>query len=130
MNRLALTAALSGLALVSSANAALLMSTNFNTPTYSNAALIGQDGWLITGTSVVNPLAVVGNPADGVVPVANNGQDVRRPYTTAIDPLATSIYYSAVINISAAQTGDYFSEPQQVRVGTSGLRLRIDRVRP
>jgi hypothetical protein len=85
----------------------VLYSTNFNTPTYVAGALIGQDGWVITGTSTLNPITV---NAAGAVPLGITGQDVNRPFTTpALAPMGNSFFITADITISAAQaTGDYF----------------------
>lgn len=97
----ALAAAL--LAGTAAANAQVLYSTNFNAPAYSNGGLIGQDGWLITGTSVINPITVTA----GTVALASTGQDVNRPFLPAVT--TGSIFLSADITLSAANTaGDYF----------------------
>jgi hypothetical protein len=61
--------------------------------------------WAITGTSVVNPLAITSN----AVTLNTTGQDAFSPFlysapNTAGFPLRTS----ADINLSAAGTGDYF----------------------
>jgi hypothetical protein len=84
-----------------------LYSTNFNEPLYANGPLLGQDGWVITGTSIVNPLAVSNNPANGLVALTTTGQDANRPFTPAVT--SDSIWVSADVTVSAAQaTGDYF----------------------
>jgi MYXO-CTERM domain-containing protein len=89
------------------AHATVLYSTDFNGPTYSDAALVGQDGWLQTGTVVTNPLLVANTGTNGRVTLATSGQDVNRPYLPAVT--SDSIYLSADITITAAQaTGDYF----------------------
>jgi hypothetical protein len=90
----------------SRANAAILYSTGFNAPTYSDGGLIGQDSWAITGTSVVSPIAVANTATNGNVTLTTTGQDVNRVFT----PAATSgsVYLSADITVSAAGTGDYF----------------------
>jgi len=101
-----LIAALVLIASVSTANASIYQTT-FSAPTYSDAALIGQDGWLITGTSVVNPIAVANTGTNGNVSLTTTGQDVNRPFLPAIT--ADSTYLSADITLSAAQAaGDYF----------------------
>lgn len=90
-----------------SAKAAVLYSTTFNAPTYANGALIGQDSWAITGSTVTNPVAVSGLPTDGVVGLTTSGQDVNRVYTAA--PVGTtSIFAGLDLTVSAAQGGDYF----------------------
>lgn len=102
MNRTALSIAAVGvLGLAASSQAAAIFSDSFAT----DGALIGQNGWVITGTSVVNPLTVTG----GVVPMANTGQDANAPLTSAFahndgDKLITS----ADINLSSVGAGDYF----------------------
>jgi len=99
------------------AQAQLLVNENF---TYTaGTGLIGQSGWIILGTSVVNPLATAapgtpaitytGYPGSGVgneVPVANNGQDIADQFTPQT---SGTVYFSVLVNISAAQaSGDYF----------------------
>jgi hypothetical protein len=84
----------------------LLYATNFNSPTYANGGLIGQDGWLITGTSVVSPIAVANSATNGSVALTTTGQDVNRVFAATT---SGSIFLTADINLSAAQaTGDYF----------------------
>lgn len=78
----------------------VVYSTDFS---YTDGGLLGQDSWAITGTSVVNPITV----ASGSVSLANNGQDVNRPFTPATT--SGSIFLSAVITVTTAQAaGDYF----------------------
>jgi trimeric autotransporter adhesin len=92
-----------------SAHAALTMvySTDFNAPTYTDAGLIGQDGWAITGSSVVSPVAVSNTATNGKVGLVATGQDVNRVFTPVIN--AGSVWLKATINVtSAAATGDYF----------------------
>jgi trimeric autotransporter adhesin len=106
------------------AQGAVLSNVSFNSPIYSDGAIIGQDGWLITGTSTVNPINVTNTATDGVVPLTTTGQDVRRPFTTAVSPSDTSIYYSLNVNLSAAQaTGDYFAH-----LGDGGTSLFYGRL--
>lgn len=108
----------SALAVVAAAGVAqaqtVLYSTNFNAPTYAAGALIGQDGWAITGTSVVSPITV---NAAGAVPLVTTGQDVNRPFTPAVlAPSGNSFFLTADITLSAAQaTGDYF-----IHIGDGG----------
>lgn len=90
-----------------SARADVLYSTDFNSPLYTDGALLGQDGWVISGTSIVNPLFVANTATNGNVALANNGQDVRRLFTPSVT--SDSIFLKADITLSAAQaTGDYF----------------------
>ena len=83
--------------------------TNFNTPTYSDGALIGQDQWVITGTSVVSPIAVAATVTNGNVTLAATGQDVRRVFTTIPAAGVGSVFLTASISVgSVSATGDYF----------------------
>lgn len=85
----------------------VLYSTNFNAPTYSDGGLIGQDDWLITGTSVVNPINVANTAVNGTVTLTTTGQDVRHLFSPAVT--ADSVYLQADITVGSAQTtGDYF----------------------
>ncbi len=103
---IAAVAALAGIASV--ANAALLYSTDFNAPTYSDGALIGQDGWVLT-SSTTNPLAVSNAGTNGTVDLTTTGQDVRRAFTAVAPVDGESIFFSATFTMTAAQAnGDYF----------------------
>jgi hypothetical protein len=83
-----------------SANAAAIYSDSF---TYPDGPLIGQGGWAIVQTSMVNPIQVSG----GAVPLTTTGQDVTNDFTGVIT--SGSAYIGVDINLSAAQaTGDYF----------------------
>lgn len=96
---IAAVAALAGIASV--ANAALVYTTDFNAPTYSAGALVGQDGWLQTGTVVTNPLQVAG----GAVAMTT-GQDANRPFAGVN---TDSIFLSATFTLTTASSaGDYF----------------------
>ena len=92
------------------ANAVLLYSTDFNSPTYSNAILRGQDGWINTSGSGTNDITVSNTATNGLVSMTTSGDDERRPFTTAVTD--GSVFLSADINVSAAQSvtglGDYF----------------------
>jgi len=82
--------------------AAVIYSANFDAPTFTAGGLIGQDGWVITGTSVVSPIAV----ASGAVTLATAGQDVRRAFSALT---TDSVTIQADINVASAQAiGDYF----------------------
>jgi len=91
-----------------STHAALLYSTGFNSPTYSNGALVGQDAWSLTGTVVTNPIQVINTATDGSVALTT-GQDANRVYSTAVSASDSSIYYSVNASLTTASTGgDYF----------------------
>lgn len=108
-------------AMAANASATIVYQTNFNSPTYSDGAIIGQDGWVITGTSTTNPINVANTATDGNVTLTTTGQDVNRPYT----PVATSdkVLLSADINVATAGTGDYF-----LHVSDGSSSLFYDRV--
>jgi hypothetical protein len=91
------------------AHAALtvLYSTDFNTPTHSDAALIGQDTWARTGTITLNPITVSNTATNGLVSLATTGEDANRVFPGAVT--SGSVFLSATINVISAQaTGDYF----------------------
>lgn len=74
---------------------------------YSDGAIIGQDSWAITGTSVVSPINVANTATDGNVTLATTGQDVNRIFSPAVT--SGSVFMSADINVASANaTGDYF----------------------
>ncbi|MFA6043427.1 MAG: hypothetical protein WC718_00460, partial [Phycisphaerales bacterium] len=100
-------AAVSAFALAAGqAQAGILYTTDFNAPTYSNGALVGQDGWLRTGTIATNPLTVSNSATNGGVAMTT-GEDANHPFL----PASTdgSIYLSADFTVTSASTaGDYF----------------------
>jgi len=106
--QLVLVAALASFATVGSSHAVtVIFSTGFDSPTYADGGLIGQDNWAITGTSVVNPIGVANVATNGTIPLTTNGQDVNHALDTSYT--TGSIYFSVDITVSAAQaTGDYF----------------------
>jgi hypothetical protein len=92
---------------VTDATAALLYTTDFSTPTYTDGGLIGQDSWVITGTSVVNPLAVSDSATNGIVTLGSSGQDVRRAFAPSV--AGDSVFMASAMTLaSASATGDYF----------------------
>jgi len=108
-----ITLLLSFIACVGFMQAQLLVNENFD---YAVATpMVGTGGWAIVGTSVVNPLTVTGAsitypgyPTSGIgqeLTVANNGQDITKPFTAQF---TGDIYYSVLVNLSTALTGDYF----------------------
>lgn len=116
---IAAVAALAGIASV--ANAAMLFSTDFNAPTYTDGALIGQDGWVLTN-STLNPLAVANSATNGTVSLTTAGQDVRRVFSPAVT--IDSVYLTATFTVGAAQAaGDYFIHLGDG--GTSNFYARI-----
>ena len=91
--------------------AQLLFEENFN----FTGAVLGSNGWLLSGTNVTNPEATVtpgltftnypsvsGNASS----LANTGQDIYKA-TTIADSIG-SFYLSFLVNVSAVGTGDYF----------------------
>ncbi|AYM99674.1 hypothetical protein EAG08_04390 [Chryseobacterium sp. 3008163] len=89
-----------------------LLSESFN---YSSGTLLTANNWTAlagTGTNNVTVsngnLAYPGSIGDGMgnkVPLANNGQDVSRTFTSTAAP----IYSSLIVNVSAANAvGDFF----------------------
>ncbi|QQS10040.1 MAG: PEP-CTERM sorting domain-containing protein [Phycisphaerales bacterium] len=102
------------------ANAAIVYSTDFNAPTYGDAALVGQDGWLQTGTVATNPLMVANTGTNGNV-FMTTGQDANHPFAAIT---TDSVLLSADIVVSTASTaGDYFLHLSDG--GTSAFNARI-----
>ena len=88
------------------AEATTLFTTDFNSPTYSNGGLIGQDSWVLT-SSTANPITVANSATDGTVTLVTSGQDVRRAFTPA--QTSGSVYMTVEFTVGSAQaTGDYF----------------------
>jgi hypothetical protein len=100
------------------ANAAV-MSVTFGTPTYADGALNapspttdtttpGQDGWINTSGGGTNNIPVSNAATNGLVSLTTSGQDVRKLFDGAASFNTLSVYFTADINVSAAQaTGDY-----------------------
>lgn len=85
---------------------------------YNVGALLTASGWNITGTSVVNEIAVVapgltypGYPMNSgnAAKLMNTGQDINRGFMNNDSVVDGSLYASVLVNLSAANTaGDYF----------------------
>ena len=103
-----------------------VISDSFTDP---NGALIGQSSqigtgsWTITGASVVNPIQV----SSGLVPLANNGQDVYDQFSSAVSTTSGgSIFAGLDLDVTAAQTtGDYFLHFCSVAGATSGFYDKV-----
>ncbi len=120
MRALGVCAALGMVALP--ANATILYSANFNAPTFSDVALVGQDGWVAHSGAGTNSQFVVGSATNGNVTLTTNGEDTHRNWATAVT--SGSIYLSADFTVNSAQTtGDYF-----IHLGDGGTSLFYDRV--
>ena len=120
-----IAAILSGPALLP-ASAALTVqySTNFNSPTYVDGGLIGQDQWVITNTSVVSPITVANTATNGNVTLAATGQDVRWTFPTITAAGVGSVYLNASITVaSVSATGDYFLHLGDGGVSSFNARL-------
>ena len=97
----------------SSEAATVLYSTDFNAPGYADGAIAtdittGQSGWLYTAAATGTSPVIANTATDGVVSLASSGPDVKHALGDTVTA-GTSVYVSATINLSAAQTaGDYF----------------------
>lgn len=101
--------------LVSSNNySQLLLNENFD---YTVGSLLTDNGWNLTGTSVVNPISVVapgltysGYQSSGIGNAARltiTGQDLNKSFSASVN--SGSVYASILVNIDTARTlGDYF----------------------
>ena len=88
-------------AAIGQSRADTLLSQDFTT--FNNGGLIGQGGWTLIGTSVVNPITV----ASGIVSLANNGQDAGTAFSSGVNSGDLTLNFS--LSLSAAQAGgDYF----------------------
>lgn len=93
--------------------AQFLFGDNFDYPAGDS---LRAHGWNITGTSVTNPVSVTspgltytGYHSSGIgnaVTLMNNGQDVHDTLSAPVT--SGSVYCSFMVNVSAAQAGDYF----------------------
>ena len=83
-----------------------LYTTGFDGPGYTDGGLIGQDGWTITGTSVVSPINVANTATDGTVTLTTTGQDVFRLFSPTV--VSDSVFMKFEMTVASAQaTGDY-----------------------
>ncbi len=91
----------------SAANAVVLYSTGFNSPTYTNGGLVAQDGWAAHSGAGTNAIQVTNALTNGIVSLTTSGEDVNHGF--AGQTAGTSVYLTAEITLSAAQAaGDYF----------------------
>jgi len=110
-----ITLLLSFIACVVFAQAQLIINENFN---YTVGTGLAANGWVGTGTapSTTNPILITtptitytGYPGSGLgneISLTNNGEDLNKSFTAIT---TGNIYFSALVNISAAQAGgDYF----------------------
>lgn len=103
----ALAAGVALLGGASAAQATIVYATNFNSPTYSDGPIAGQDSWTAISGIGTNSVAVANTGTNGNVRLTTTGEDVRRNFGPAIT--TGSVYLTATITLSAAQaTGDYF----------------------
>ena len=98
----------------SAANAGVYYSTNFGTG-YTTGALVGgsspqpdfegQNGWRQTGSNSFSPIQVT----NGAAIIGTSGQDVYHAFNPVNPTAGNTLYYSASMQVTAAQsTGDYF----------------------
>ena len=101
--------------------ATVIFSDNFNG--YNNGNLVGQGGWLQTGTSAVTPLQVNA----GVLSVGSSGQDAYSAFGSAVSTTAGgSLFVGLDLDVTAAQaTGDYFLHFGSTVGGTSGFYDKV-----
>ena len=113
----------------SAANAAVYYSTNFGTG-YTNGNLAGltndaagQNGWKQTSTVATNPIQIT----NGAAIIGTTGQDVYHAFSTAATAAAgTTLYYSASMKVTAAQsTGDFFFHLSDPVGATSNFYGRV-----
>jgi hypothetical protein len=86
-------------------------------------AIAGQNGWVNIGGTTTNPITIAGTSGlsytsgspyagsgvGGLVNMTNTGQDLVNTFGASGALTTGSVYYSAMINVSAAQaSGDYF----------------------
>jgi len=93
-------------ATTSSYAATILYSTDFNSPTYADGALAGQDSWAAISGAGTNSPVVSNSATDGTISLLASGEDLRHTFTPTVT--SGSIYMMAEITVGSAQTGDYF----------------------
>ena len=98
----------------SAANAGVYYSTNFGTG-YTTGALVGgsspqpdfegQNGWRQTSSNSISPIQVT----NGAAIIGTSGQDVYHTFNPVNPTAGNTLYYSASMQVTAAQsTGDFF----------------------
>jgi MYXO-CTERM domain-containing protein len=105
MNPLALLAAgTCAMIAADAANAAVYCSTNFSSG-YNNGNLVGQNSWTQISIDSNNPVQV----SSGSAILRTSGQDVVRAFADTVAMTAsTTLYLRATLQVTAAQSGDYF----------------------
>jgi hypothetical protein len=94
-------------------NSQVLFTDNFSYPVGN---LVPNGGWAVTGTATTTPIQIIasgltytgyiGSGIGGAVQFGTSGEDDNHPLTDSVN--SGSVYCSALVNCSAAQTGDYF----------------------
>ena len=86
-------------------NAATFLIEDFSTG-YIDGNLVGQNGWLQTGTATTNPIQI----SSGKAVIGTTGQDIYKALTTQIVKAnVTSLYTRIDLSVNSAFTGgDYF----------------------
>ncbi|MFP3835641.1 hypothetical protein, partial [Chryseobacterium sp. SIMBA_028] len=108
-----------------------LLTESFN---YPPGSLLTANTWTALAGTGTNNITVssgnlasagsIGNGMGNKVPLANNGQDVYRAFTTTTAP----VYSSLIVNVSAANAvGDFFYSigTSTVPAGTVGAKLFV-----
>lgn len=121
-----ITLLLSFIVCVVFAQAQLLLTEDFN---YTVDTELKANGWVGTGAtpSTINPIKVTtasisysAYPGSGIgneISLTTSGEDLNKSYNAIT---SGTIYYSAIVNLSAAQTtGDYFLHIGDLPSGTS-----------
>jgi len=86
---------------------------------------ISTGSWTITGTSTTNPIQISSN----AVAMQTTGQDAYGQFSTAIPHQDGTVLHTGMdINVSAAQTGDYFSHLSDTPGTTTNFYQRLGAV--
>ncbi len=113
------------IAFVLVSQAQLIVSENFN---YTLGTDLKSNGWVGTGAtpSTLNPIKITeptitysGYPNSGIgneITMTTSGEDLNRSFTAIT---SGTIYFSALINITAAGSGDYFLHLGDVPTGSN-----------
>jgi hypothetical protein len=111
------------------ASAQVLLQENFN---YTAGTALTANGWTITGTSVTNVINVansglsypgyVGSNIGNAASLITTGQDVNIGFASKN---SGTVYASLLVNVSAAQIGDYFFHFTQGLITSNAFYGRV-----
>lgn len=124
MKKILLTLSVIAVTALAASAQTTVYTTDFGTG-YTNGNLVGQNGWVQTGTTATAPIQVSSGLA--VLPYLTGGQDIWAPITSTISNTAGN-YMLTSVNLSvtnATLAGDYFFNLSSPTNTTSAFFQRL-----